>query len=183
MVDRPEEVNEKQMEAWVKDVDSWDACDQVCMNLFEKTPFARRKIVEWARREEEYVKRAAFALIACLAAHDKQAPDRAFIAFLPVIEAGATDERNFVRKAVNWALRNVGKRSARLNEAALRTARRLLRLDAKAARWIARDAIRELESDGVRTRVRASGRGREVRPPIGRFTLKSALEPAGRAPS
>jgi 3-methyladenine DNA glycosylase AlkD len=141
----PEELTERQMENWVKDFNSWDVCDQVCMNLFEKTPFAWRKIAEWSQREEEFVKRAAFAMLACLAWHDKQAPDESFIRLLPAIQRAATDERNFVKKAVNWALRTIGKRNARLNKAALNTAKRIQRLDSKAARWVAADAIRELE--------------------------------------
>lgn len=153
MVASPEEMSAGEMDAWVRDFDSWDVCDQICMNLFEKTPFARRKISEWSRREEEYVKRAAFALIACLATHDKEAPDGDFIRFLQVVKRGATDERNYVKKAVNWALRNIGKRNAPLNEAAIRTARNLGRSNSKAARWIASDAIRELESAGVQKRL------------------------------
>ena len=148
----PEELTERQMENWVKDFNSWDVCDQVCMNLFEKTPFAWRKIAEWSEREEEFVKRAAFALLACLAWHDKQAPDERFIRLLPVIQRGATDERNFVKKAVNWALRTIGKRNAKLNKAALKAATGIQRLDSKSARWIAADAIRELA--GIRDRKR-----------------------------
>ena len=153
MVASPEEMSAGEMDAWVRDFDSWDVCDQICMNLFEKTPFARRKISEWSRREEEYVKRAAFALIACLATHDKEAPDRDFIRLLQVVRRGATDERNYVKKAVNWALRNIGKRNAPLNEAAIKTARDLQRTNSKTARWIASDALRELEGAGVQKRL------------------------------
>jgi 3-methyladenine DNA glycosylase AlkD len=153
MIAVPEEMSAKDMDTWVLGFDSWDVCDQVCMNLFEKTPFARQKIFEWSQREEEFVKRAAFALIACLAWHDKQAPDQDFIGFLQVIKQGATDERNFVKKAVNWALRNIGKRNAALNKAAIKTAKELLRIDSKVARWIATDAIRELEGVGVQKRL------------------------------
>jgi 3-methyladenine DNA glycosylase AlkD len=155
MVDRPEDVTEKQMEEWVKDINSWDVCDQVSMNLFEKAPFARRKITEWSRREEEFVKRAAFSLIACLASHDKKAPDQDFIRLLPIIKSGATDERNFVKKAVNWALRNIGKRNPNLNKAAIEAARDIQQIDSKPARWIASDAIRELESEAVQKRLRS----------------------------
>ena len=154
MIDRPEEVTEQQMEEWVKDINSWDVCDQVCMNLFEKIPFARKKIIEWSRREEEFVKRTAFSMIACLAWHDKQAPDEDFIELLPVIKSGAADERNFVKKAVNWSLRNIGKRNPKLNNAAIKTAKDIQQIDSKAARWIASDAIRELESEAVRKRLR-----------------------------
>ena len=153
MIAVPEELTETDMEAWVKDINSWDVCDQVCMNLFEKTPLARQKIIEWSDREEEFVKRAAFALIACLAWHDKQATDKEFIEFLPVIKRGASDERNFVKKAVNWALRDIGKRNSRLNKAAIKTAKEIQRLDSKAARWIAADALRELEGEEAQKRL------------------------------
>ena len=125
MVADPRMLTGDEMELWVKDFDSWDICDEVCMNLFDKSPFAREKVFEWAGREEEFVKRAAFSLIACLAWHDKSAGDAAFLEFLPVIARAATDERNFVKKAVNWALRHIGKRNLRLNAAAIEAARRI----------------------------------------------------------
>jgi len=153
MVAVPEQMTEKEMDGWVKEFNSWDVCDQVCMNLFEKSPFARRKIIEWSKRDEEFVKRAAFALIACLAWHDKQAADQEFMEFLPIIQSCATDERNFVKKAVNWALRNIGKRNLALNQAAIKAAKELQIIDSKAARWIAADAIRELEGEGTRKRL------------------------------
>jgi 3-methyladenine DNA glycosylase AlkD len=154
MVGDPDELNEEQMEDWVKGINSWDVCDQVCMNLFEKNHLAWKKIVDWSEREEEFVKRTAFSLLACLAWHDKKASDEKFLELLPVIIRGATDERNFVKKAVNWALRNIGKRNLNLNEAAINTAKEIKRLDSKAARWIAADAIRELESDAIQSRLR-----------------------------
>jgi len=154
MVADPARLTEEQMEEWVKDIDSWDVCDQVCMNLFEKSQLAPKKIMDWSEREEEFVKRAAFSLIACLAWHDKKASDEEFIELLPVITRAATDERNYVKKAVNWALRNIGKRSFNLNEAAIDTARKIRQLDSKSARWIATDAIRELESEAVQSRLR-----------------------------
>jgi 3-methyladenine DNA glycosylase AlkD len=154
LVDEPDKLTEQQMEDWVKDIDSWDVCDQVCMNLFEKTTLAWKKIVDWSEREEEFVKRTAFSLIACLAWHDKTASDEKIMNLLPVIKAGATDERNFVKKAVNWALRTIGKRNLNLNKAALDTAREIQKLDSKAARWVAADAIRELESEAVQARLR-----------------------------
>ena len=154
MVADPAKLTEGQMEEWVKDIDSWDVCDQVCMNLFEKSQLAWKKIIDWSEREEEFVKRTAFSLIACLAWHDKKASDEKFVELLPVIMREAADERNFVKKAVNWALRNIGKRNVRLNEAAISTAKEMQRLDSKAARWIAADAIRELESDAVQSRLR-----------------------------
>ena len=154
MIDEPGKLTEAQMEEWVKDIDSWDVCDQVCMNLFEKTPLARKKILDWSKREEEFVKRAAFALIACLAWHDKAAEDEKFVKLLPVIKREATDERDLVKKAVSWALRNVGKRNLKLNKAATRTAKEILKIDSKVARWIGSDAVRELESQAVQRRLR-----------------------------
>jgi len=154
MVGDPAELTEEQMEDWVKDIDSWDVCDQVCMNLFEKSPLAWKKIHDWSLREGEFVRRTAFALIACLAWHDKKANDEKFVELLPVIIRGATDGRNFVKKAVNWALRNIGKRNLDLNHAAIDAAKEIRQLDSKAARWIATDAIKELESEAVQTRLK-----------------------------
>jgi 3-methyladenine DNA glycosylase AlkD len=124
------------------------------MNLFEKTPLAIKKIHAWSKRDEEFVKRTAFSLIACLAWHDKQAEDEKFTRLFQVIKDGATDERNFVKKAVNWALRNIGKRNPTLNEAAIKLALEIKEMDSKAARWIANDALRELQSDAVQKRLR-----------------------------
>jgi 3-methyladenine DNA glycosylase AlkD len=154
MVGDPAKITEEQMEEWVKGINSWDVCDQVCMSLFEKNQLAWKKIVDWSERKEEFVKRTAFSLIACLAWHDKKTSDEKFIELLPVIMREATDERNFVKKAVNWALRNIGKRNLNLNEAAINTAKKIQRLDSKAARWIAADAIRELEGAAVQRRLR-----------------------------
>ena len=157
MVAEAEKLTEEEMEDWVVDINSWDICDQVCMNLFEKTPLAEKKIYEWSGREEEFVKRAAYALIACLAWHDKDAGDDEFTKFFPLILAGSTDERNFVKKAVNWALRNIGKRNQALNEAAIRTANQIQELDSRSARWIASNALRELKSDQVQERLKKKG--------------------------
>jgi len=154
MIDEPEMLTEKQMEEWVKDINSWDVCDQVCMNLFERTPLAWKKIFDWFEREEEFVKRTAFALIACLAWHNKEAEDEKFIKLLPVIKRGATDERNIVKKAVNWALRNIGKRNLNLNKEAIETAKEIQKIDSKGANWIARDAIRELTSEKIQARLK-----------------------------
>lgn len=154
VVGNPKRLTEEQMDDWVKDINSWDVCDQVCMNLFEKTPLAWKKIIDWSSREEEFVKRTAFSLIACLAWHDKKTEDEKFIELLPVITQGATDGRNFVKKAVNWALRNIGKRNQNLNKAVIDDAKEIQRLDSKAARWIATDAIRELESEAVQRRLK-----------------------------
>jgi len=154
MIDEPDKLTEEQMEDWVKDINSWDICDQLCMNLFGKSQLAWKKITDWSEREEEFVKRTAFSLIACLAWQDKKAGDVEFLELLPIIVREATDGRNFVKKAVNWALRNIGKRNLNLNKAAINTARDIRRLDSRAARWIASDAIRELESDAVQNRLR-----------------------------
>ena len=154
MVGDPDKLTEEQMEDWVTGINSWDVCDQVCMNLFEKNRLAWKKIIDWSEREDEFVKRTAFSLIACLAWHDKKASDDKFIEVLPVIIRGATDERNFVKKAVSWALRNIGKRNLDLNKAAIDTAKEIKRLDSKAARWVASDTLRELESEAIRSRLK-----------------------------
>jgi 3-methyladenine DNA glycosylase AlkD len=146
-------VTEVQMERWAGAFDSWDLCDQVCANLFDRTPFAHAKALAWSERSEEFVKRAGFALMAALAVHDRRADDDAFRAFLPAIEREATDGRNFVRKAVNWALRQIGKRNRRLHREAVRVARRLAASEDRAARWVGRDAVRELESERTRPRL------------------------------
>ena len=152
LVDDPKMLTEEQMEDWVKNIDSWDVCDQLCMNLFEKSPLAWKKIDDWAKRPEEFVKRTAFSLLACLAWHDKKTEDNKFTELFPLIVQASTDERNFVKKSVNWALRNIGKRNLNLNRAAIVTAMQIKNLDSKAARWIASDAIRELESEALRKR-------------------------------
>jgi 3-methyladenine DNA glycosylase AlkD len=152
-IDDPALVTLKQMEKWVSDFDSWDVCDQVCSNLFDRTPFAYEKAVEWAGRQEEFVKRAGFVLMAALAVHDKAAGESEFKKFLSVIKREASDGRNFVKKAVNWALRQIGKRNARLNRLALKTAAEIQKLQSRSARWIAADAIRELESEAVQRRL------------------------------
>lgn len=152
MVDEPEKVTSQQMEDWVVDLNSWDVCDQVCMNLFEKTPYVGNKIIKWSERDEEFVKRAGFALIACLAWHDKEAPDQQFIDYLPLIVREADDERNYVKKAVSWALRNIGKRNPNLNRAALQTAEELAESGSKTARWISRDAIKDMTSETTKKR-------------------------------
>lgn len=145
MVEEPERVTRAQAERWVRAFDSWDLCDQCCMNLFRKTPHAWDLARQWTGREETFGKRAGFALLATLAVHEKEAPDEAFRAFLPVIEAEAKDPRNFVRKAVNWALRQIGKRDPALRKEALALARRLAASDERSARWVGKDAVRELE--------------------------------------
>jgi 3-methyladenine DNA glycosylase AlkD len=154
LIDEKEKVTEAQMEAWAKDFDSWAVCDGTCLNLFRHTPFAYRKCREWSERQEEFVKRAAFALLACLAVSDKAADDRVFVHFLPILKKQAGDQRNFVRKAVNWALRQIGKRNPPLNRAAIKAAQQIRELGSPSARWIAADALRELRSPAVQQRLR-----------------------------
>ena len=149
MVDDPRKVTLEQMDKWVRDFDSWDVVDGSCGNLFDKTPFAVAKAKQWCKREEEFVKRAGFVMMAELAVHDKEAKDKVFLDFLPLIVGGASDERNFVKKAVNWALRQIGKRNMKLNKAAVSTARRIRKIDSGAAKWVAADALRELKSPQV----------------------------------
>lgn len=157
MIDDPRSVTEEQMEQWVRDFDSWDVCDTCCGYLFDKTPISYQKALEWTEREEEYVKRAGFALMAYLAVHDKKAADEQFIKFLPAIKREATDGRNFVKKAVNWALRQIGKRNKRLNDTAIEGAHAIAELDSRSARWIASDALRELTGEAVQRRLQARG--------------------------
>lgn len=169
-VEDPAAVTEAQAEAWAEAFDSWDLCDQATTSLFDRTPLAWPKAVQWAQRDEPWVRRAGFALMAGLAVHDKAAPDRAFMKLLPLIEQAAADDRNFVRKAVNWALRNIGKRNGALNAAALACARRILAAanaraggprggdaGARSARWVATDAIRELGAAKLRARLQGRG--------------------------
>ena len=154
LVDQPERVTERQMERWVRDFDSWAVCDATCLYLFRKTPFAQRKGREWSSRPQEFVKRAGFALMAYLAVHDKKAPDETFLAFLPLIRREAVDERPMVKKGVNWALRQIGKRNPRLNRAAIQVAQTMRRLNSRSARWIAADALRELKSEAGQRRLK-----------------------------
>jgi 3-methyladenine DNA glycosylase AlkD len=144
LIDLPEEVTPAQMEKWVKDFDSWDICDCCCGHLFDRSSLAYRKALEWSHRKREYEKRAGYVLMAEMAVHDKTAPDKVFLSFLPVIRRESRDERNFVKKAVNWALRQIGKRNRRLNRAAISEAKRIRKSGTPSARWIAADALREL---------------------------------------
>ena len=155
IIGKPAQVTEEQMEAWVGDLDSWDVCDQVCMNLWGRSPYAYQKAHEWSTREEEFVKRAAFALMVAIAIHDKKASDERLEEFFPVIKAQATDNRNFVRKAVNWALRQIGKRNLNLNAKAIATARQIRGSGVRTARWVAADALRELTSEKIQSRLLA----------------------------
>ncbi|MGB9937497.1 MAG: DNA alkylation repair protein [Methanobacterium sp.] len=154
LVEDPKRVTEEQMEKWALQFDTWDVCDQCCMNLFRKTPFAYKKVQEWSNRKEEFVKRAAFTLIATLAVHDKKADNRTFQNLFPIIIRESVDNRNFVKKAVNWALRQIGKRNKNLNEKAILVAEQINELDFKSSKWIAKDAIRELKSEKIQERLK-----------------------------
>lgn len=153
MIDEPEKVAEKQMEKWASDFDSWDIVDQTCSNLFGRTPFAYKKAFVWSKRKEEFVKRAGFVLMATLSVHDKKATDAKLSKFFPAIKREAIDERNFVKKAVNWALRQAGKRNKKLNKESIKLAREIEKMDSKSAKWIAKDALRELTSKNVQKRL------------------------------
>jgi 3-methyladenine DNA glycosylase AlkD len=144
MIADPLQIPEEEVERWVREFDCWSVCDSACIGLLWKTPFAWRKVREWSRREPEYERRAAFALLAGLAVHDKKASDKQFRAALRLISKAAGDERNFVKKAVNWALRQIGKRNTGLREAAIDTAESLIATESRSARWIGHDALREL---------------------------------------
>jgi 3-methyladenine DNA glycosylase AlkD len=154
-MDEPEQVTAAQMERWARDFDNWAICDTLCFALFDRTPHAWRKVHAWANRREEFVKRAAFALLASLAVHDKAADAAKFSECLPLIERAAADERNFVKKAVNWSLRTIGKRNPELNASAIDCARRLSQSTDAAPRWVGKDALRELSSVSVQKRLKA----------------------------
>jgi 3-methyladenine DNA glycosylase AlkD len=166
-VDDPAAVTEEQTEAWAGDFDSWDICDQATTSLFDRTRHAWTKAAQWAARDEQWLRRGGFALMAGLAVHDGTATDRAFLKLLPLIERAATDDRNYVKKAVNWALRNIGKRNRALNAAAIACAEKIRAAANKragaerggdpgtrAARWVATDALRELRSEKTRKRLK-----------------------------
>jgi 3-methyladenine DNA glycosylase AlkD len=154
LVGEPQKVTVAQMERWVRDFDSWDVVDSACCYLYAFAPPAWKKVYAWSSRQQEFQKRAAFSLVAYLSYKDKSSPDVCFVRFLAVIEREAQDERNFVRKAVNWALRNIGKRNLRLNAAAIHAAERIRLQGSRTARWIAADALRELRSQAVQARLR-----------------------------
>jgi 3-methyladenine DNA glycosylase AlkD len=157
-VEDPESVTPAQMDRWCKDFDNWAICDTVCFHLFDKTPHAFRKVAHWADRRNEFEKRAAFALLASLGGHDKKASDDEFARCLPLIERASNDERNFVKKGVSWALRVVGRRSPELNEASVKLSEKLTKSDNAAARWIGRDALKELTSKAVTGRLKQRSR-------------------------
>ncbi len=163
LIDNPKEITEKQMESWAKDFDNWAICDSTCGHLLCKTDFAYEKAFAWSEREEEFVKRAGFVLMAWLAVHDKKADDAKIAQFLPVLEKHSDDERNFVKKAVNWSLRQIGKRNMNLNKLAVETAERIKRRNTKAARWIAANALRELSDDKTVKRIHDKTKRNSVR--------------------
>lgn len=146
-------VTNKQMENWAKDFDSWDICDLCCGNLFDITEFAYQKVIDWSKKNEVFIKRAGFALLAWLAVHDKKNEDEKFLKYFPIIKRGAIDDRNYVKKAVNWALRQIGKRNINLNRVAIEAAKEIQRMNSKTAKWIASDAIRELKSKKIQERL------------------------------
>jgi len=153
MIDEPKLVTKKQADQWIKDFDSWDVCDQVCMNLFDKTSFAFERAILWTKNTAEFEKRAGFALMASLAFHDKSFSDEKFLKFFPLIKKYSIDERNFVRKAINWALRQIGKRNINLNKQAIELAKEIQNINSKSARWIAYDAIKELTSKTIQIKL------------------------------
>ena len=154
MIDDPKLVTKAQMNKWVRDFNSWDICDGTCSNLFRKTPYAIEKIFEWCEKKDEYVRRTGFSLMCYAAVHHKTRDDEEFLEFLPLIKKHSVDERNFVKKAVNWALRQIGKRSRFLNEEAFKLAKEIHALDSKSAKWIASDAIRELTNPKILARIK-----------------------------
>ena len=155
-VDEPERVTPGQMDRWCRDFDNWAVCDTVCFHLFDKTPHAFKKIAQWSQNDEEFVKRAAFALLASTALHDRKSGDAPFALCLRLVEGAATDDRNFVKKGVSWGLRGVGRRSAALHEAAVALAKRLSSSTSATARWIGRDALKDLTRPAVTRRLATS---------------------------
>jgi 3-methyladenine DNA glycosylase AlkD len=153
LVGDPERVTRRQMNAWAAGFENWADCDTVCFKLFDRTPFAWEKARQWSTSPRELVKRGGFVLMACLAAHDKAAPDESFLALLPLIGKGASDERNFVKKGVSWALRMIGRRNLALNAAALEVSKRLAQSEEAPCRWVGKDALRELASPKVRSQL------------------------------
>jgi len=154
MIDEPAAVPETQLDQWARGFDNWEVCDQCCMNLFEKTPYAYKKAKQWSKAKEEFVRRAGFVMMARLAVSDKKAHDEKFEAFLPLIIKRADDERNYVKKAVSWALRQIGKRNRHLNQKATAAARQIQKADTKATRWIASDVLRELTDQKIQERLK-----------------------------
>jgi 3-methyladenine DNA glycosylase AlkD len=158
LIDEPKMVSKTQMDSWARDFDNWATVDGTCCYLFCRTPLGYEKAVEWSAKEPEFIKRAGFALMAYLSVHDKKADDAKFAAFLPIIEAQSNDGRNYVKKAVNWALRQIGKRNMNLNKSAIETAERIKQQESRIARWVASDALRELRSEKIIARIKKSSK-------------------------
>ena len=156
MVGEPQRVTRRQMDAWAAEFENWADCDTVCFHLFDRTPLAWERAPKWSASPREFVRRGGFVLMACLAAHDKAAPDGRFLPFLKLIEKGAGDDRNFVKKGVSWALRGIGRRSRALHAAALPVAKRRAASEKAAARWVGKDAIRDLTNPKVLARLARS---------------------------
>lgn len=154
IIAEPEKLTEKQFDKFVNNFNSWDICDVTCGGLLNKTKFVDDKIFEYVKNKKEFVKRTSFVLMACLAVHDKERKDKDFKKFYPLIINNAYDERNFVKKAVNWALRQIGKRNKNLNKECIKVGEKILKQDTKSSRWIARDALRELRSEAVQKRLK-----------------------------
>jgi 3-methyladenine DNA glycosylase AlkD len=150
----PKQLKKSTMNLWVKDFDNWAICDGVCMHCFRDTPYAQELALKWVKQKQEFVRRAGFTLIATLCVNDKKADDAVFLKYLPLVKKYATDERTYVKKAVNWALRQIGKRSLRLNPYAIKTAEEIHRMNSSSAKWIASDALRELRSSAVQKRLK-----------------------------
>jgi len=150
----PKQMKISIMNLWVKDFDNWAICDGVCMHCFRNTPYAHELALKWVKQKQEFIRRAGFTLIATLCVNDKKADDKIFLQYLPLIKKYSTDERNFVKKAVNWALRQIGKRSLKLNPYAIKAAEEIHKLNSSSAKWIASDALRELRSPAVQKRLK-----------------------------
>jgi 3-methyladenine DNA glycosylase AlkD len=155
LVDDPALVTARQMDRWARDFDSWDVCDHACHNLFRYSPLAFAKAAQWAGAKREFVRRAGFSIMAGLAVKARDASDEQFAAFLPLIVEAAGDDRNMVKKAVNWALRQIGKRNRRLHKMAIAAAEEIRRQDSRPARWIAADALRELRNPATIARIKS----------------------------
>lgn len=154
MIDNHDEVTKAQMNSWVKDFNSWDLCDQCCSNLFRKTSFASELLNKWVKSNHDFTRRAGFVLMATFAVHNKEMKDNEFLHYFPLIVEYSTDERNFVKKAVNWALRQIGKRNLQLNKEAIKICKKLVESESKSAKWIAKDALKELTSEKIIARIK-----------------------------
>jgi 3-methyladenine DNA glycosylase AlkD len=160
----PKLLTKSVMNRWVRDFDNWAICDGVCMHCFRNTPYAHDLVAKWIKQKSEFVRRAGFTMMATLSVADKKSEDTVFLKYLPLIQRYATDERNYVKKAVNWALRQIGKRNLKLNASAIKTAKEIRKLDSSSAKWIAADALRELKSAAVQKRLKRNIQGYTKKP-------------------